>query len=490
MRKILLLLLAVILVLAAVTVTRALGLDSRQLQVAPLPPRPVPLAALADTLSQAIALRTVSYQEESQLDTAAFAALHQLLADRFPRVQQALEREVVSGWSLFYRWPGSDPSLAPVLLTGHLDVVPVDPDTTGAWLHPPFAGEQAEGYVWGRGAIDDKGGVITVLGAVESLLEQGFAPRRSVWLFFGQDEEASGRQGAAGFAARLEKEGVHPYLLLDEGLPLADGIFPGIKNPVAMIRIAEKGYLTLELAATADGGHSSMPPRQTAVGIVAQALARLEAHPQPARLDGAAAQMFAYLAPELPLGQRLFLANRWLFGPLVLRSLLDEPSSAAMVRTTTAATVFQGGVKENQLPSRATALVNFRLLPGDSAGEVIERVRRAVEDPRVSIRPTTPLPESHPPSEVEGAAFETLMRTAREVIPDAVVVPALLVGTSDARYYERFCRNVYGFRPFLLNSQDLKRFHGLNERVALSDLERMVRFYARLIEATSQVPKG
>ncbi|HRC84110.1 MAG TPA: M20/M25/M40 family metallo-hydrolase, partial [Thermoanaerobaculia bacterium] len=164
MRKILLLLLAVILVLAAVTVTRALGLDSRQLQVAPLPPRPVPLAALADTLSQAIALRTVSYQEESQLDTAAFAALHQLLADRFPRVQQALEREVVSGWSLFYRWPGSDPSLAPVLLTGHLDVVPVDPDTTGAWLHPPFAGEQAEGYVWGRGAIDDKGGVITVLG--------------------------------------------------------------------------------------------------------------------------------------------------------------------------------------------------------------------------------------------------------------------------------------------------------------------------------------
>lgn len=481
MKRALLAALAALVGLGAVVCVRALRLESRQVAVGPTDLVPVDSAAIADRLGRAIRIPTVSYLEAERVDPAAFAAFHAFLAEAFPAAHALLSRETVGTWSLAYTWPGSDPALPPLLLTAHFDVVPVDPGSEGRWTHPPFSGEIADGQVWGRGAIDDKAGVVSLLAAVEALAARGFAPRRTVLLFFGHDEERSGEEGAARFAAMLTRQGVEPFLLLDEWMPIAKGLLD-LERPVALVRIAEKAYLTVELAVEGEGGHSSVPPRETAVGILARAVSRLEAAPMPARLAGPARQMLDHLAPELPFGRRLVLGNLWLLRPLVLRQLAASPGTDAMVRTTTAPTMLRGSVKDNVLATRATAAVNFRILPGDTVEGVLEHARRVIDDPRVAIEPQGRPADPHPPSETGGEPFALVARSIRETLPEALVAPALLVGTSDARYYEGLSRAVYGFRPVRLGPEDLARFHGTNERIAVDDLVLGVRFFARLIE--------
>lgn len=470
-----------LLVLLAALVARASLLRSSQLAEPALEPRPVDAARVAGILARAIQLPTVSYEPGTLSDPAAFAALENLLAQSFPLLHARLSKEKVGAASLLFTWVGSDPGLAPVVLCAHQDVVPVEPGTEGGWEHPPFSGAIADGFVWGRGALDDKGGLVTLLEGLEQLAAQGFEPRRTVMVFLDHDEEAMG-SGAAAFAARLEAQGVKPFLVLDEWMPIVVGGFPGIDAPVAMVRVAEKAYLTVELSAEATGGHSSMPPRETAVGLVARAVARLEANPLPARLDGAARETFIALAPEMSFSSRLVMANLWLFEPLLKRRLAASPATDAWLRTTTAATVISGGVKDNVLPARARALVNFRLLPGDSVAAVLAHIARVIDDSRVKVTAVGQPEDPRPPSVVSGEGYRAVARTLRQVAPDTLVAPGLLVGTSDARFYQRFSDQVFGFRPFHLKPEDYPRFHGTNERVAIADLELAVRFFTRLVE--------
>ncbi len=341
--------------LGAVLVLRAASLSSRQLAEPPAPNRPVDGARIAGVLARAIQLPTVSREPGTLADPAAFAALEELLVASFPRLHASLQKERVGAAGLLFTWQGSEPSLAPLVLTAHQDVVPVEPGTEAGWSQPPFAGVIEGGYVWGRGALDDKGGLITLLAGIESLLTQGFTPRRTVLVFLDHDEEVMG-SGAREFAGRLAAADVKPFLVLDEWMPIAAGGFPGITAPVALIRVAEKAYLTVELTAEAEGGHSSMPPRQTAVGFVSRAVTRLEAQPLPSRLAGAARSTLEALAPEMQFSNRLAMANLWLFAPLVERQLAAKPSTDAWIRTTTAPTVIAGGVKDNVLPARARAV--------------------------------------------------------------------------------------------------------------------------------------
>ncbi len=255
------------------------------------------------------------------MDRSTFLQLHDYLVRKFPKVHQALKRDIVGEYSLVYTWPGREAGLAPILLLGHLDVVPVEPGTEGGWAHPPFAGTIADGYIWGRGAMDFKMAVVGTLEAIEALLAEGFAPRRTVMLAFGHDEEIGGRNGAEQIATMLEQQGVRPEFILDEGMAVILGMVPGVDSPIACVGIAEKGYVSLELIATAEGGHSSLPPRQTTVGILASAIHALEAHPMPGHVDGPVGKMFEFLGPEMPIGPRVVLSNLWLFG--------GRPSAAA-----------------------------------------------------------------------------------------------------------------------------------------------------------------
>jgi carboxypeptidase PM20D1 len=475
-------LLLLALALAAVLVANALRLPSRRAA----PPEAALVAvdpdAAAERLAGAIRFRTVSHEDPSKLDAAQFLALHAYLERAFPRAHAALGREVVGDYSLLYTWPGGDASLAPVLLLAHMDVVPVEPGTEETWTHPPFDGRVADGFVWGRGAWDDKGGMLAILEGVEALLAEGFRPRRAVYLAFGHDEEVGGRGGAARIAALLASRGVRPECVLDEGGVVSDGVVPGVSAPVALVGVAEKGYVSVELAVEGAGGHSSMPPPRTAIGVLAGALDRLEREQMPAGLTGASRQMFEYLGPEMSFGERVVFANLWLFEPLVVRRLAASPGTNAIVRTTTAVTVVEGGTKENVLPGRARAVVNFRLRPGDTADAVLAHVREVVADERVRVSAVPgSASEASPVSDAAAPSFALLERAIREVYPRAVAAPYLVVAATDARHYAALTPNVYRFLPVWVKPGDLARFHGADERVSVENYAGCVRFYAQFV---------
>src|SRR5690348_5180190 len=483
MKRILLALLVVVVGLAAAVVTRALGFHSRQAAVPPVPPEPLDTTALAQRLAGALRFKTISYQDSMQFQPREFEGLQRYLRESFPKVHAALKLEKVNGYGLLYEWTGSDASLAPVLLLAHQDVVPVELGTEGKWTEPPFEGRIAGGYVWGRGALDDKGSLVATLEAVERLLSGGAKPRRTVYLAFGYDEEVGGRRGAARIAALLASRNVHPEFVLDEGGALATGLIPGVAAPVALIGIAEKGYVTVELTAQAEGGHSSMPPGATAVGILATGLTRLEARQMPRAIRGPTADMFDYLGPEMPFAPRLVMANRWLLGGILTTRFGSTPQGNALLRTTTAPTVLQAGVKENVLPSTARALVNFRILPGDSVATVLEHVRRTVDDPRIGVRALeTTFSNPSPVTPVAAEPFQLLARTIRQVVPGTVVTPWLVVGATDSRHYARLTPNVLRFVGATIGPDDLRRVHGTDERIGVQAYANSVRIYIQLLK--------
>ena len=472
--------------LLLVCVVRAARLTVPAVTVPPPAPFTVPPGAV-ERLAASVRIPTVS----SAADTApaavarrdsAFARLHAHLAASFPRVHAALRREVLGRHALLYTWPGTDPALGPLVLMAHQDVVPVEPGTEGAWQRPPFSGAVAGGFVWGRGTLDDKHNLMAHLEAVEALLAEGARPRRTVLLAFGDDEEiGGGAGGAAAIVARLRAAGVRPWLVVDEGGAVTQGLVPGVARPVAVVGVAEKGYLTVELEARGAGGHSSAPPRHTAAGLVARAAARVEGSPMPARTDGAARLLLDHVAPAMPFAQRVVVANRWLFGPVLVRMLGATPSGDAAQRTTTAVTMLEGSPKDNVLPSRARAVVNFRLMPGDAPDAVLAHVRRAADDSAVRVRALgTPAPAS-PVSPDTGAAWGAVATTVRQLFPGALVAPYLVIGATDARFFAPIAPAVYRFSPVPMTPRDLERMHGTNERVAVEDYLRAVRFSAQLV---------
>jgi len=478
MKRVLLVLLALVLLLLGVVVVRTARFESRQLAAEPAPALAVDTAGAAERLAGAVRIPTISHPDSLRLD--AFPVLHAYLAAAFPRLHAELGLERVAGHSLLFTWPGTDASLPPMLLMAHQDVVPIEPGTEPQWTHPPFSGALADGFVWGRGTLDNKGGLVGIMEAVEMLVGAGFRPRRTVLLAFGHDEEIGGA-GAAAVAALLDARGVRPELVLDEGGVIAQGLVPGLAAPVALVGTAEKGYLSLELEVRAAGGHSSMPPRETAVGALARAVARVDARPFPGGLRGATREMFAYLGPEMPLPERAVFANTWLFGPLIERQLSGAPSTDAAMRTTVAPTMLEGSPKDNVLPASARAVINFRILPGETVESVTDRVRRAVDDPRVAITPHGAGSDPSPVSPSEGPAFEALHRTIREVFPEALVAPYLVLGATDARHFARLSPHVYRFLPVRANAADLSRIHGTDERVSVGDHADAIRFFHRLI---------
>ena len=465
----------------AVVFLRAATWRSRQPPPAPADPVTLDVAAASERLAGALRFPTVSTEDPAQRPAEAFSALHAYLAAAFPAAHAVLQREVVGKDALLYTWPGREQALPPIVVMGHLDVVPVEPGTEGAWEQPPFAGVIAGGYVWGRGSLDDKAAVAGILEAVEGVVRAGLRPRRTVYLAFGADEERGGEEGAAKVAAVLRGRGVRPLLVLDEGGAIVHDTVPGVKAPVALVGIAEKGFATLELVARSEGGHSMAPPPHTAVGLLARAVARLEERPMPADLRGATAALFDHVGPEMSLGMRILFANRWLFAPLIERRLSANPSTNAAVRTTTAATIFEGGTKDNVLPSRARARVNFRILPGDSVAAVRAHVERVIADPAIAITVLEPAAEPSPVSPVDSEGWRLVEHTVRQAFPDVVVAPYLLTGGTDARHFAALTPGVYRFAPTRLNLDDLRRVHGTNERLSVANYAELVRFYAQLL---------
>ncbi|MFO1337243.1 MAG: M20 family peptidase [Burkholderiaceae bacterium] len=487
LRRLLLTVLGALALLVAAVAVNTVRQGSRQLDVPPAPPLAVDEAAAAAHLAEAIRARTVSSLDDAQQNADQFAQLHALLQERYPKAHAAMQREVVGGLSLLYTWKGSDPSLPPILLMAHQDVVPISPGTEGDWAEQPFAGTQKDGFVWGRGAWDDKGNLIAQMEAMELLAASGFQPKRTIHLAFGADEEVSGERGAKQIAALLQSRGERMDFVIDEGMLITEGIMPGLAPPTALVGIAEKGYLSVVLKVPATPGHSSMPPPkgESAIAMMSAALKRLDDQQLPGGIRGVAREMFETIAPEMGGMQRVALSNLWLFGPLVQKQLEAKASTNAMLRTTTALTIVQAGNKDNVLPGRAEATVNFRLLPGDSASAVMGHVHDVAEATMPGGRyELVALPNPSEPSKVsptQSASYQLINKTVREVFPGTLVAPGLMIGATDSRHFEAISDHIYRFSPVRAKPEDLPRFHGTNERISAANLAELIRFYHRLV---------
>lgn len=481
MKRIALAVLAVFGALFGILAARTLSLSSRQLNALPAQEIRLNRDAILQRLSEAIRYRTITDQTSTDSGRREFQRFHDFLAKSFPRVHRILSKETVAGHSLLYTWNGKDRLPKPILLMAHMDVAPVDAASESSWRYPPFAGKIAEGFIWGRGTMDDKASVMAILESVEYLLAAGFQPNRSVYLAFGHDEEVGGNQGAANIAVALRSRGAELEFVLDEGLNILSGIIAGVSAPVALIGIAEKGYATVRLAIEAPGGHSSMPPADTAVGIISRALHRLEGAPFPSRFSVPTRQMFEFLGPEMTWTKKLGLANLWLFDPLLRKQLAASPITNAAIRTTLAPTMLNAGVQENVLPTKAAAVINLRILPGESVASAIAHVEKAIADPRIKLTLLPARMEPSSVSDVESPSFRLLHRTIGETASGVIVAPSLLVAATDSSHYTGLTKNIYRFLPITLGPDDAKRYHGIDERISVQDYERCVRFYAQLI---------
>lgn len=481
-RNIILVAVAIVVVLAAVVLVNTFRQGSRQIAVAPVPKVAVDEQAAAKRLAEAIRFQTISNAFNPDQAAGPLRAMQAHLAASFPAFHAATTREVVGGYSLLYTWQGSDPAAGPIALLAHQDVVPVAPGTEKDWQYPPFDGVVADGFIWGRGSWDDKGNLYAILEAAEAMVKAGFRPKRTIYFAFGHDEEVSGTRGATAIAALLKSRGVKLDFVLDEGLLITEGILKGLDRPMALIGVAEKGYATLVLNARATPGHSSMPPRETAIGMMSAALTQLENARLPMQIRSTVGEMFSTIAPEMSGFNRVVLSNLWLFKPLLLREFEKSGPTEATVRTTTALTIFNAGDKDNVLPGNAEAVVNFRLLPGDTQASVTEHVRKVVGNEKIEIKPYPGNTDPPPVTGTASASYRALNTTIREVFPDALVAPGLMVAATDSRHYADVTDNIFRFSPVRANEQDLKRFHGTNERLSIANYADMIRFYRRLME--------
>jgi len=457
-------LLLVLLILIIVFAFKTLSFNSKQLaKVEPIAKLHLDAGATERFISS-IQIPTLSYVDK--VDTLAFEKLDSLFRENYPMLYARMYMRPINEFSHIYRWKGKDPSLQPILLIGHTDVVPIENEE--AWKEAPFSGAQKDGYIWGRGTLDDKINVVGLLEAATLLMQEEFAPQRDVYFAFGHDEEVGGKNGAVAMAQYFKEENIKFEFVLDEGLVILKEALDGLEPPLAMIGIAEKGFANLQLSIGLEaGGHSSMPPSNTAIGMLAKAVAALSNNPFPTRIDGATQGLLEYAGPEMDLFKRILFANLWATEGVIKSSLAKDATSAALIQTTTAPTIFTSGIKDNVLPSQASATINFRILPGETVSSVQERVKKVINNPEVKVSVDENFSSNPSPvSSTESFGFRVLQKTLQETFPETVIAPGLVIAATDSRQYASLANDVYRFLPVCLDRDDIKRIHGNNERIS------------------------
>lgn len=424
-------------------------------------------------LAKAIQYQTISFSEDAIPDSTAFFGFHRFLKETFPLVHENLSLEKINEYSLLYKWEGSESSKKPIILMSHQDVVPVDEPTLGDWEAGPFEGKITDTHIIGRGTMDDKGTLVGLMEAVEKLLAESFVPVQTIYLAFGHDEEVGGSNGAAAIAKHLKAKGVHAAMTLDEGGFIAEDIVPGVNSPVAMVNLAEKGFASFRLIVETTGGHSSQPPRENTIGMLAQAIVDLENNQRPYKLVKPVDYQLEYMGAELPFFQKMAFANPWLFKKPILEAL--------NAHTTTAATIIDGGVKNNVIPTVAEATINFRILPGESIESTQQHIEATISD-KIKVETVGFLTNPSPVSSIDSDAFKTLEQTIRDMFPTSIVVPGLVGGGTDARYFYDISEDVFRFYPIRIGPDSMTRFHGIDEKISKDNYKEIIEFSYHLIK--------
>lgn len=431
----------------------------------------------AEHLQQAITIATVSF-EDSISASPAFDTLLLFLRYNYPDVFGSLNAELFSNHSLLLTWKGTDASLPPVLFYAHMDVVPAE---MSHWRFDPFHTPFRADTVYGRGAVDDKAGVIGLFEAIHRSLAKGIRPKHDIYFAFGHDEELDGWQGASVIADSLMHRGIRFSWMLDEGGLVAEHMVPFVDAPVAMVMTAEKGYMNVELQVEGRGGHSSYPPSETPLDILTAAWQRIHQQPFERRVIPALDGFMESTGPYMPFPYNTLFANRWWSSPLIMAQYEKIPEANAMIRTTSACTILQSGVKANVIPSHATAIINLRLLPGDNSASILEALKSIIQDPRVHVRPKGVPLEASENASTDAEGYIKIRNSIHDVFPDAVVAPSLSIASTDSRHFRRIVDNTYRFLPLRMNREILAGMHGTDERIGTREFTEAVLFYESLL---------
>ncbi|ADY52492.1 peptidase M20 [Pseudopedobacter saltans DSM 12145] len=423
-------------------------------------------------LQEALRFKTISYDDSTKTDSAEFLRFHSYLASAFPLVFEKTELIKINNLSLLLRWKGKEQG-GPLVLMAHQDVVPVEESTLKSWKADPFSGEVIDGYVYGRGAIDDKGSLMAILESVEMLLSENFIPQNDIYLAFGHDEEVTGQNGAKAIVSWFKQKNIIPKMVLDEGGMITNTKVPNLEKTAAVVGIAEKGYLTVKLETSIEGGHSSMPAQNTAIDILADAIVKIKQNPFPSELNGVVNSFMDYVGPELPFTSKMAMANRWLFSPIIRNIYSKTPAGNASIRTTQAFTVFRSGVKENLIPGEAHATINLRTLPNSSEKDILSHLKKVIANDLVKISVGANKTNPQQIANLNDSTFLYLQSTLSSFRKDIVVAPFLMIGATDSRYFGEITPQVFRFVPFT----DLEGLHGINERIAIKEYKEGITFY-------------
>ena len=430
-------------------------------------------------LSQALQIKTVSFGDTLPIDTAEFIKFRTFMETTYPLMHQKLEKKSFNLFSYVFTWKGKDTTLAPYVLMAHTDVVPVEAIAESKWSYPSFSGTIDKDTIWGRGAVDDKGSAIAIMEAVELSIQENIQPNRTIYLCFGHDEEISGKRGAAIFSKWFDSSNIKPALVLDEGGMVDTEKFKATGRPVAVVGTGEKGYTNIDLTVEIPGGHSSTPMKETAIDILNKAIVKVRAKQMPALIAPPVQDLLNRTSAGESFFTKMVMANMWLFKGSVIKKMEASNQTNAMVHTTLVPTIVKAGIKDNVIPSIAKATFNSRILPGQTSDDVVAFVKKAINDERVIVKKQTiSLFEASATTSADHPTFKKIEGLTQQVLPNVLVSPYLVVGATDSRYFRPFSESVLNFSPM----QDVKGFHGIDERLGKEDLNRMITFYKLFIQ--------
>ncbi|MGW8122983.1 M20 family peptidase [Roseivirga echinicomitans] len=479
MKKFLKVFSVLLLIFVAYILFKTFTFSSKQLEVEPIAKIYIPEASI-QRLTEALKIKTISHEDAANFDSTAFEAFNVFLKNSYPLTDSILAHKTFNNYSHLFGWKGKNTSLKPIVLMGHIDVVPIA--SPEKWSVDPFGGIVKEGVIWGRGTIDDKFSVIGILEAVEMLLSEGFQPERTIYLAFGHDEEVGGALGAVTIAKHLENEGIQAEYVLDEGYAITQKLVPGVAPDVAFIGVAEKGSTTIQLTVDMEGGHSSRPDAETAIDVLAKAVVKVKSNPSKGTISEPMQGFISQIGPEMGFVSKMAFANLSLFKPLVISTYENAGGAGnALIRTTTAPTIFNAGIKENIIPTQARALINFRIIPGETSEDVLNHVNQTIDDARVKAIFFGFNSEPSPVSPIETFGYNVINKSIKEVFNGVLTAPNLVIAATDSRHFGAISPNIYRFVPYHINDDNISTFHGIDERISVEDYENAIRFYKQLI---------
>ncbi len=439
-------------------------------------------------LSKAISIPTISYPDKADIDFSKFDEFHAFLEEAYPLIHKNLKKEVIQEASLMYLWKGTRDDLEPIALLAHQDVVPISEGTEQDWTYAPFSGHNDGEFIWGRGALDMKNHLIGVMDAVETLLEEGFQPERDVYLLFGQDEEvvASELGGAKSIMNTLKERGIHLDSVLDEGGAIIPVNIKGILNDKELIGVgvAEKGYTDFEITVNSKGGHSSQPPVHSGLGELADVIKDLENHQFKSELMPFVKDLFSNIGRNCTYPARLVMCNLDLLQPVLKFAMTKIPVAACLVRTTTAVTMAQGSPAANVLPQKSSITVNFRQMPGTTVKDVENHIRKVCRNKDIEVK-ILKAKEASKFSPTDSRAFKIIEEICMQDNKNSIVAPYLVMGGTDACYYEPICENIYRYAPYKVSISLLRCTHGTNERIPVDAVAPGVAFFKKYIRRAS-----